>query len=687
MDVSELTLRSVLEGRKQYVVPLYQRRYSWEHKNHRQLWDDILMLTEHREAVPHGTHFTGSLVLSVDVASPGATTFLVVDGQQRLTTLTVMLAALRDHWAEEDEAELAEEIGQEYLTNRYVRAAEQRLKVVPTKADQELYASLLNGAHSDDPTSLLDDAYRYFRGRIREAAAEGTSLESLRDAVLDGLIFVSIVARGDDNVYRIFESLNNTGVRLSQADLVRNLVFMNLGDAGEPVYQQHWLPMQAGLSDEDLTNLFWFDLVWEDHLIPFTSTYEEQKRRIADMSTEQIIDFVEVIARRARSLKRMRQPQLEDSSEVQFHLYRLREWGASVTDPLVLRVLDLRESQACSSAEAAAALGVLESYLVRRFLVHPRGQGLNRILAEAAGKLSGEEPPADALRRMLSEGRKYFATDAEVREAVLNRPFFTEGAARIRRLVLTWLIQLAAGKEHADLGTMSIEHVMPQTDTPSWVEMLAKTLPEGADVTETYGALVHTLGNLTFSGYNSELSNKPFAEKRKLLAGSALTENHRIASNERWGYDEIRARGEELAARAIAHWSGPDPNLVSRGSGKDWRLHDQIIAHIPEGFWTSYYELAQAVESHPIAVGQRIASHPVEGAWRVMTWDGRASAGFAWPDGSPHEGRDVVDVLREEGIRFGDDGKADKSQQLGSSALLALVGAERDDDEFGGENE
>ena len=263
----------------------------------------------------------------------------------------------------------------------------------------------------------------------------------------------------------------------------------------------------------------------------------------------------------------------------------------------------------------------------------------------------------------------------------MTRPFFTEGSGRHRRLVLTWLIQLGSGKEQADLTSMTIEHVMPQTDTASWIEMLAGTLPDGSDVQESYAALVHTLGNLTFSGYNSELSNRPFAEKSRMLSNSALADNHRIAENDRWGYDEIRARGAELAERAIAKWGGPDPTLVQRAGGRDWSLLERIIEHIPEGYWTTYYHLAGAIESHPIAVGQRIAGHPVAGAWRVMTLEGRASKGFSWPEASPYKDQEVVDVLKQEGVRFGDDGMADTTQRLRTPELLALVGAERDDED------
>lgn len=679
MDVQESPLRRVLDGKTRYLIPLYQRPYSWKHASHKQLWDDIVDLARRRQSTPGVTHFTGSLVLSAASATPGMTSF-VVDGQQRLTTLSVLLVSLRDYWGGKGDVEKRTELHEDYLTNRFA-SEDARWKLLPTQADRATYLTIVAGKPVDDPDSLLDDAHRFFARQIALLGPDDPDVAAVQDAVLDGLAFVTITTHDSDNVYRIFESLNNTGVPLTQADLVRNLVFMQLGEDSDHVYESAWLPLQKGLSSRDLEILFWFDLVWRDSEVRQSDTYNEQKKRIVVMERTDLIAFVHQMERVARSLRLMRSPERETSPSVRVALEHFVEWDSSVTDPLVLRLLDRRADGSATDDQIARALGILESYLVRRFLIGATAAGLNRILAQAAAELPVDEDPATALHRFLSTGKKRYVSDEEIRKAVLSTPVYKSGKAHQRRAILGWIDALHPSKEHAKLDGMSIEHILPQTLTPQWTDEFGKSLTDEEDFDTEYEALLHTLGNLTFTNYNPELSNRPFAEKRALLAKSSVPANRDIAAHETWGAPEIRNRGSQLAELIIGNWAAPIAGLSEPESTVDWALMKLIVESIPPGYWTAYADLGLILGAHPISVGQHLASDQMDGAWRVIKGSGQVAKDFHWAPGSPHYGADPITVLTSEGLSFNSNGRADPLRRLRVTRLLALAGLDAEPDE------
>lgn len=386
MHVQEIRLQQVLEGSKQYRVPLYQRTYSWSPKQLERLWADIIALADARAADPHATHFTGSLVLSTGEIGPGGSEFLVVDGQQRLTTLSVLLAALRDHIAhtEPGAPEKRARLHETYLSDRF-KQGDARLKLLPTQADRDAFRAIVDDAVPDSMRSGVLDAYRYFRHRLVEAddPEDPHDIARIESAVLDGLVFVAITAGRDDNVYRIFESLNNTGLKLTQGDLLRNYLFMRLDQRGDEIYSSVWLPMQSLLSASDLEALFWMDLTWSAPDAKLGDVYALQKARLDQCDRDEVEQELRRYARLAELLATIRRPERESDAAVRDRLTRLNEWGNS-PDPLVLRILQLRDARVIDSAEVARSLAVLESYFVRRLIVAAPANALTRILLRAS---------------------------------------------------------------------------------------------------------------------------------------------------------------------------------------------------------------------------------------------------------------------------------------------------------------
>ncbi|GAB3796014.1 DUF262 domain-containing protein [Humibacter antri] len=685
MFVQETRLQSVLSGASQYRVPLYQRPYSWTPKQLRRLWDDLVELTDQRQATPDATHFTGSLVLSMGQIGPAASEFLVVDGQQRLTTLSVLLCAIRDHYrkVDGDESQNAARIHETYLIDRF-RSGDDRLKLIPTQADRDAYRSIIDGNTDGATNTGVMEAYRFFRAQLHAAddPEDDTDIQRIEAAALTGLAFVSITADANDNVYRIFESLNNTGMKLTQGDLLRNYLFMRLGSDGESVYDSWWLPMQRNLSSSDLEVLFWIDYVWNEPTAKQSEIYSLQVNRLRHLAQPEIVSEIKRYSRMSSLLRLMRHPEEEQDRGVRVQLDRLKAWGLLASDPMVLRLLHLRDIGALDDASTARGLHLLQSFMIRRVLIGASANSLGRIMQRATFEI-GTSEPISGLHEYLSTGRKYFATDAQLADAVVSRPFYFSGRPNQRKAILGWLeeatpLSVASGefrgKEQVDLSSTTIEHVMPQSLNPVWREELSADLGEYESADVLHDSLVHTLANLTLTGYNSELSNAPYSKKRELLEGSGLRLNAEIARHDEWTRTDILQRGRILASRISELWAGPIATADVARPSESWSLVNDVVAAIPEGRWASYGDVAAATDTHPVPLGQYLGRVEVPGAWRVLQRAGTISSGFGWLPGSEHDGRDVGSVLKGEGIRFGEQGHADEAQRLSVQELGDLIG-------------
>ncbi|WP_406045095.1 DUF262 domain-containing protein [Micromonospora sp. NBC_00898] len=676
---SETTLQELLEGAKQYHVPLYQRTYSWTTAQLRRLWDDILKLADDRGEDPNATHFIGSLVLAPSPTNgpAGVAEYLVVDGQQRLTTLTILLCAIRDHRAQHEDPVHRDRLNQQYLINPW--RPKQRMKLVPTQADRDSYLACLDSTPQAGGADPVGAAYRFFVAQL--AAADDPDdlldIERIESAVISGLALVSVTAQPGDNVHRIFESLNNTGLKLTQADLLRNYLFMRLPSRGESVYQSLWLPLQKQLSSEEMELLFWLDLVHRDPRVKQSDVYSAQQARLNRLRSEDEIETeVQRFSRLGALLRVILHPNEEQDAGVRRRLERLSAWGTTTVYPLLLHLLDRRQQGTATSEQIASAMLYVESFFVRRLLTGRPTNNLNRILLSVVTEMSTELAIDEAVRAYLSVGRKYYSTDSSVRDAARSMPFYLNGRARHRKLILQWLEESYDSKEPVAPESLTIEHVLPQTPTTEWRQALAADLGPEENFREAHEALVHTLGNLTLTGYNSELSNSSFAVKRIQLAKSGIVLNQEIAAQERWGRPEIHTRADALADRIVSLWPGPSSQATDQ-SDVPWDVMTKALAELPAGSWTTYGDLAALIGSHPVPVGARIAAHPVPNAHRVLQVEGTVSPGFRWLD--PDRTDDPRELLRAEGVEFDQYGRADQAQRIGTEELAQLAGLTPDE--------
>ena len=577
MKASETTLQSVIEGSKQYIVPLYQRSYSWEEKEWQALWDDLVELCE-----PDGprTHFLGSLVTMQTTSVPeGVPKFFLIDGQQRLTTLFILLTLLRDRAARDGEPDLAEEIEKTLLVNAYKKGNEY-FKILPTQTDREAFRGIVLGGDAPDPTSLIGRAYRFFDRRF----GPGPGVRAILKAIAENLSIVSIVLDRDDNPYLVFESLNATGKPLTQADLIRNFFFLKIhSDQQDEMHARYWEPIEKSL-DRRLTDFIRHYLMKKGVFVRGDSVYFTLKERLGAGDAP---DLLADLARSGAFYARLLRPEEEADPGLRSALGRLNRLDVTTAYPFLLHCYDEVQVGTLTTAGMAEIVGLLENFIVRRFVCNVPTNQLNKLFPPLYNQIKavGYTDLVEGVRHVLPS--KGYPGDPEFRARVMAAKLYGAGDRRARtKFLLETIEQSFRHKEAVDLHLLNIEHVMPQTLSDAWRVDL------GEDWEATYQLMLDTLGNLTLTGYNSELSNQPFAAKKGLLAQSHVEMNRYFESVERWDADEIDRRAEALADRAVAIWpnfgddpAGPEP----AGGDKPKTLNFRGTEH-PVSSWRDVLE-------------------------------------------------------------------------------------------------
>lgn len=688
MQVRETNLKQLVQGEKQFRVPLWQRQYTWRVSDHRLLWRDIMeQYTRAADTAGPGQpgHFLGSIVLSpVPSAASGVASYLIVDGQQRLTTLMLILAAIRDAAAKTDERAI-ERYDELYLINKF-QQGEDRFRLVPTQADRPSFFACVTRAADAGGQDPIGQAYRFFRSHaeLLDPLGEPLDLGRLTAVVVERLAVVDITTGRGDNAHRIFQSLNATGVGLTQADLLRNLFFMLLPGRAAQVYDEVWQPMERLIGFGNLEGLARVDLQRRGIDAAVDDVFRQHQDRLEDMPGEEAVEeAVRDLALRARHYKRIIDPAEEPDEELSASLLRLRRWGAQTSYPVLMAAYDLLQRGLLSISGVRETASYVESFLVRRQLAGISTNALNRLFVQFVANLPQDETFPHALRQELSRPRRYWPSDGQLREAIRTRPFYISGRGPQRKIILERLEQSYGHPELIDFenASLTIEHVLPQALSEEWREHLAGL---GQDPDRVHQDLVHTLGNLTLTAFNGTLSNNPFERKRQIYDASHLELNRALAENDAWGRYQILARADELADHAAAIWPGPLPGTPGPAGGFDWSRINAAITAIPRGRWTTYGELAQLGGTAAVPVGQHVANTPALGnAYRVLGSDGKPRPDFRW--NKPSDSRIVADVLREDGVRFGAGGAADPSQRITAEELSALIGVLDDDALEGGD--
>ena len=668
MQVDESTLKSILEGSKQYVIPLYQRPYAWRKENWQKIWEDLGQLVISRRNHPNDSHFTGTLVLDTGIVTPEITQFLVVDGQQRLTTLSILLAAISNFYDANGDKQAAKRIREQVLVNTFANE-NNTYRLRPANFDEVTYRSAVNGDLVHTSNSKIDDAYLYFYKKLQSLSKEGITIQELESTILVGLKFVTITTKAEDNVYRIFESINNTGIDLTQADLIRNLVFMRLGEQSELLYSKYWLPLQKDIESRDLETVFWIESLWRSPEVRLQDTYTFQKSLISNLTGEELANYLENTKLIGDSLKELIHRETREKSPFSQTLETLRRLDIPGAQVLIVRLLYLRKLNVIQDDETQRALNIVLGYLIRRAIAAVPVNTVGGISNAAAFNL--RENAAESLHKYLSTGKKKYVTNEEIKRIFLEEPVYKR---RKMRLILELLLQAQQNAEEVNWDPMTIEHVLPQSPSEDGWEEFRESC-SGEDAENAFESLVDTIGNLTLTVYNSALSNSSFKTKRgSWLTDTGVTSTQLIAKKEAWGPTEIRERSYLLATKAMEMWPGPDESLLEKEPKAIGERIDEVVRSIPAGSWTSYGDIAEVVGTASMVVGNRISGEPTLGAWRVMRSNGRVSRHFRWNEDSEYKDMSPVEVLEREGLEFTKDGLASPESRLDADALRDRLG-------------
>lgn len=540
MQAKETKLQDIIEGTKQYVIPLFQRTYSWTVKEWEILWKDLIELCETENP---RSHFIGSIVNMPTVSVPeGVAKFLLIDGQQRLTTIFVLLTLLRNKAREMQNQEFAEEINNTLLVNPYKKDND-FFKLMPTQIDRDAYKNFINGKPNESENQLTR-AYTFFEKKLRQVQFEH---EKLKKIITSYFSVVSIVLDADDNPYLVFESLNAKGRPLTQADLIRNYFFMRIHiDKQDEVYNDYWQPMQTILNDS-LTEYIRHFLMRDGSIIKQNDVYYTLKVRVSPTNA---IDYLKELQKYSVYYQRLIYPEFEPEEELQKYFRRLNRIEVTTAYPLLLNFYGNYTENKISKADFISILKTLENYLIRRFVCNVPTNQLNKIFPAVYPQLiaNHQDNIVEGVKIILQS--KGYPKDNEFYIRFQETKFYGAGDRQIKtKLLLETLEESFAHKETVPFDNLTIEHVMPQTLSEWWQNHL------GNDWEETHELFLHTIGNLTLSAYNTELSNDDFTTKKQTYNESHLELNKYFSSTSFWTKSEIEKRAEVLARQALEIWA------------------------------------------------------------------------------------------------------------------------------------
>ena len=562
MNAKETQLKVFLEGTKSFRIPLFQRTYDWKKDQWETLWEDII---EIYEGDSNRRHFMGSIVSKQLNSGPESVSlFLIIDGQQRLITLSILLAAISDI-AKKESPGLSEEINELYLKNKFASDLDV-YKVLPTRADRNAFFQIMDHEDLGENHSNINKVYMYFKKKIQTTKnGEKLNIDKLKQVILSRLELVSINLDESDDEYLIFESLNGKGTPLTQADLIRNYFFMRIDHyKQDEAYSKFWLPMQESL-DTHLEDFFKHQLLSINGgmFVRKNEIYMSWKERLCKFTPDELLMELETLRNDCNLFLRLVLPGTESVKTISKRISRLNRWGAETIYSFLLNVYRDFDKGKIDEQEFNEILLIIESFLVRRFFVNVSPKTLNRLFLRLYFQRPEGLTLAEGTKEILSEQSRRWPDDEVFGEAVKTFPLFTDGKYEQRRMILE-SFELAFGhKEAPDFSKVTIEHILPQKLTQEWEEYLDLKNPSLQEANEKkLESLIHTIGNLTLSAYNPELSNKMYDEKRELLQTSNLEMNKEITKNTEWKFKQIEERANLLSDRALNIW--PGPTLKSR---------------------------------------------------------------------------------------------------------------------------
>lgn len=554
MDARKGNIYEILNGNKQFLIPVYQRYYSWDIDQCKRLWNDIVEMQKKGKS----GHFVGSIVNIAEQAMPtGVQKFMIIDGQQRTTTLTLLLLALRDYAIANpaDTTINAKRIDNMLLKNEY-ESGDERYKLLLTETDREILISLVESKPIADGTkSKLLDNYKYFVGKI---ADQELSPAEIYESIGKLQIVNITLDRTMDDAQAIFESLNSTGKELSESDLIRNYVLMGLEPTEQTyVYEHMWRPMELMFSYETQDTLM--DKFFRDYLTMKLTRIPKQGRVYDEFKLYHLNCEFSTIRELCQDLLTYAKYYTDivfarSSNPVLKGLYSdINDLRMEVSYPFLIKVHNDYAEHIITEDELLEILRLCISYVFRRSICDIPTNSLNKTFATLRNEIR-QDDYLNSIKAffILRDDYKEFPNDEKFVAAFISRDIYN---MRSRNFILSHLENFE-NKSIIVVENYTIEHIMPQNKNLSieWQTML------GANWREIQKTYLHTIGNLTLTCYNSEMSDHSFLTKMDMEGGfkeSALRLNGFVVKQTEWTESTIKTRAKLLAEKAKKIWAFP----------------------------------------------------------------------------------------------------------------------------------
>lgn len=565
-------------SKKRFIIPVYQRNYDWKTENCKQLYDDLVKVVKNHRS----SHFFGSLV-SVYESSGRNTEFLVIDGQQRLTTVSLLLLAMYNliskGLVEAEEKTLANQIYEDFLVDKY-QPEETRIKLKPVKNDRKAFDKLFNSEDEYIRDSNLTTNYNYFYERIKK---QEVTVDELFDAVCK-LEIINITLNNDDNPQLIFESLNSTGLDLSEGDKIRNFILMGLSTNDQnDYYEKYWNKIEI-CTKYDVSSFIRDYLSIKQQAIPSQKKVYINFKEFVEytkIETEELLKDMLAYAKRYQILLNGNGV----DKELNACIYRLNRLETTVTRPFFLEILRLFDENKLSINDITEIFLTTENYLFRRNICDLPTNALNKIFLMLHREIIRYDGTDDnyvskfKYTLLAKKDRARFPNNDEFARDFVERQIYSMNSKNkiyiLERIENFGTVEDKEIYAHCDDGTYSIEHIMPQHLTPLWQKEL------GENYELVYEEWLHRIANLTLTAYNSKYSNSSFEEKKNMQNGfldSGIRMNTYIAQKDKWTLIELKERSDYLKDRALQIWSLPTTNYLPAEKEMDSVTLDEDIS-------------------------------------------------------------------------------------------------------------
>ncbi|MBY6779810.1 DUF262 domain-containing protein [Clostridium botulinum] len=545
MEAQKINMLELIDGKRIFSIPVYQRNYDWKISNCERLFKDIENISKNKD---RESHFLGTVVYVDGKKTASFREFIVIDGQQRLTSIMLLLKALA---VITEDDELKEDIVERYLKNK--RGPEEfRIKLKPIKNDAIAYEKILNNKEIENNESNMYSNYKKYLELLKES--ELTPEELFLG--IEKLEIVYIALDGEkENPQLIFESLNSTGLDLTQADLIRNYLLMGQSyEVQENLYTKYWTQIEKLLPDALISDFVRDYLTLKTTTIPNKDkVYESFKiyfEGVKNYTSEGLLEELLTFAKYYSWFKYYNSPYDELNNKLE-EMGRLK---STVVYPFLLNIFeDCFIYKSFEIKELEDVLDLIISYVLRRLVCELPNSGLNKVFCSLSKDIDKMDNKNISILEKVKisliklKGKAIFPNEIMLKECILSKDFYNFKQCKY----FLYKIESYGCKEIIDENNLTIEHIMPQKLTPKWQVDLGKKYNE---IHEKY---LHKLGNLTLSAYNSELSNKSFTEKKSLLVESKLNLNKYLLKFNEWNQEQIENRALDIYNKALEIWKYP----------------------------------------------------------------------------------------------------------------------------------